>query len=232
MDKTLKRIKEKGDISRYQVTMINYFSIPNQRAFDNVSQEGGRVIKGLAVMGFTDDPQRSLDDAAGDLRMIGCTIFYKRCQEVDTVATQTLVIVSNTIEEEIMKQTLDKELKVIEKKLLLTDKHYKLTRKKSKNWVKYPVVREFPAGIPWKVTEEKKQKLGATNARLAYILHVYQADYKQMKTLLAYAKERKSGTNTGETQHLQLSYQTNVVHKDQRPNKSKWSKFTCSSNSV
>jgi hypothetical protein len=38
--------------------------------------------------------------------------------------------------------------------------------------------------------EKKKQKQGTTNARLAYILHVYQPNYKQMKTLLAYAKEK------------------------------------------
>jgi hypothetical protein len=68
LDKALKPIKEKGDMPKYQVTMRNYFSVPNQRAFDNVSQGGGRVIKGLAVMGFTNDPQRCLNDAAGDLR--------------------------------------------------------------------------------------------------------------------------------------------------------------------
>ena len=37
MDKNFKPIKEKGDMPKYQVTMRNYFSIPNQRAFDNVS---------------------------------------------------------------------------------------------------------------------------------------------------------------------------------------------------
>ncbi len=96
----------------------------------------------------------------------------------------------NTIEEEIIKQTIDKQLKVLEKKLLLTDKNYKLTREQSKNWVKYAVVKEFPMGMPWEGTEEKKQKQGTTNARLVYVLHVSQADYKRMKTLLAYAKEK------------------------------------------
>jgi hypothetical protein len=123
LDKTLKPIKEMGDMPKYQVTMRNYFSVPNQRAFDNVSQDGGRVIKGSAVMGFTNDPQRCLDDAAGDLRMMGCAIFYKMCQEGDTVTTQILVGVPKTIEKEIIKQTMDEELKVLEKKLLLTDKN-------------------------------------------------------------------------------------------------------------
>jgi hypothetical protein len=86
-DSRLRPIKEKGNMPKYQATMRNYFSIPNPRAFDNVSQEGGRVIQGSAVMGFADEPQKCLEEAAGDLRMINCTIFYKKCQEVDTVAT-------------------------------------------------------------------------------------------------------------------------------------------------
>jgi hypothetical protein len=76
---------------------------------------------------------------------------------VDTVATRILVGAPNTIEEEIIKQTMDKELKVLENKLLLTNKNYKLTREQSRNWVKYTVIREFPAGMPWEGTEEKKQ---------------------------------------------------------------------------
>jgi hypothetical protein len=51
--------------------------------------------------------------------MMGCTIYYKKCQEVDMVATQVLVGALNTIEEDIIKQTMDKELMVLEKNLLL-----------------------------------------------------------------------------------------------------------------
>ncbi len=160
LDKTLKPIKEKGDMQKYQVTMRNYFSTPNLRTFDNVSQDGGRVIKGSAIMRFTNDPQRCLDDAAGDLRMMGCTIFYKKCQEVDTVATQILVGAPITVEEEIIKQTMDEELRVLENKLRLTNKNYKLTREQSKNCVKYAEVREFLAGMPWEGTEEKKAETG------------------------------------------------------------------------
>ncbi len=190
------------------------------------------MIKGLAVMGFTNDPQRCLDNAGGDLRMMGCTIFYKKCQEVDTVATQILVGEPNTIEEEIIKQTMDKELKVLEKKLLLTDKNYKLTREQSKNWVKYAVVREFPVGMPWKGTEEKKQNQGTTNARLAYILHVYQPCYKRMKTLLAYAKEidiwHKHWGNTVFT----IKLPDQCSSQGAKTNIFKWSKFTGPSNLV
>jgi hypothetical protein len=98
-----KLIKEKTYMPKYQVTMRSYFSIPNPRAFDNVSQDGGRVIKELAVMDFLTDPRTCLDDASGDLRMMGCAIYYKKCQEVNTVATQVLVGAPNTIEEDIIK---------------------------------------------------------------------------------------------------------------------------------
>jgi hypothetical protein len=55
-DQTARPIKEKTDMPKYQVTMRSYFSIPNPRVFDNVSQDGGRVIKGSAVMVFFDRP--------------------------------------------------------------------------------------------------------------------------------------------------------------------------------
>jgi hypothetical protein len=46
------------------------------------------------------------------------------------------------------------------------------------------------AGMPWEGLDKKKQKQGTSNARLAYVLHVHQPDHKQMKTLLAYAKDK------------------------------------------
>jgi hypothetical protein len=175
---------------KYQVTMRNFFCIPNPRAFNNVNADGGRVIKGSEIMGFTENPQQCLEDAAGDLRMMGCVIFYKKCQEVNTVTSQILISVPNTIKEDIIKQTMDKELKAIEENLLLTDKNFKLTREQSKNWIRYTVVKDFLAGMPWEGLDKKKQKQGTSNAWLAYVLHVHQPDHKQMKTLLAYAKDK------------------------------------------
>jgi hypothetical protein len=45
--------------------------------------------------------------------------------------------------------------------------------------------------MPWEGAEEKKQKQGTNNARLAYVLHVHEPDYARMKTLLAYDKDMK-----------------------------------------
>jgi hypothetical protein len=101
-------IKEKADVPAFQVILRKYIDIPNKRAFDSVNQDGGRVIKGSAVMGFLLDPQKCLEEAAGDLQHMGCVIFYKQCQEVSTVARQILLGAPNTIKENIIKQTLDK----------------------------------------------------------------------------------------------------------------------------
>jgi hypothetical protein len=84
---------------------------------------------------------------------------------------------------------LDKELKNIKQILLKNDKEYKLTREQSNNWIRYAVMRDFPAGMPWERTEKKKQKQGTSNARLAYGLHVHCPDYGRLKSLLAYAKD-------------------------------------------
>jgi hypothetical protein len=106
----------------------DYFSIPNPMAFLNVSQDGGRVIKGSAIMGFSLDPKKCLDNAAGDLRTMGCSLFYKKCQEVDTVSKLILLGVPNSIKEEVITGILDKELAELESTLLLTDSEYKLIK--------------------------------------------------------------------------------------------------------
>jgi hypothetical protein len=38
-DKRLGPIKSKSDLPKYQLTMRNYFNIPNQMAFSNVNQD-------------------------------------------------------------------------------------------------------------------------------------------------------------------------------------------------
>jgi hypothetical protein len=77
--------------------MKNYFNIPNPTAFSNVTQEGGQVIKGSAIMGFSLNSKECLDNVAGDLQMMGCSLFYKKCQEVDTVSKLILLGVPNSI---------------------------------------------------------------------------------------------------------------------------------------
>jgi hypothetical protein len=89
--------QDKGRPSKVSSDHEEHFSIPKPMAFLNVRQEGGRVIKGSAVMDFSLDPKECLDDAAGDLQMMGCSLFYKKCQEVDTVLKLILLGVPNSI---------------------------------------------------------------------------------------------------------------------------------------
>ena len=113
--------------------MRNYFNIPNQMAFSNVNQDNGRVIKGSAIMGFSTNPKNCLEDVAGDLQTMGCSLFYKKCQEVDTVAKIILLGVPNSIEEGVIKDTLDTVLLELEPRLLKTDSKYKLTKDQRQN---------------------------------------------------------------------------------------------------
>jgi hypothetical protein len=191
-DKWLGPIKSKLDLPIYQLTMRNYFNMPNQMAFSNVNQDNGRVIKGSAIMGFSTNPKNCLDDAAGDLRTMGCSLFYKKCQEVDTVSKFIVLGVPNSIKEVVIKDTLDKVLSELESRLLQTDSKYKLT---SKNWINYAIHREFPPRMPWEDAEEKKKKQGDNNARLAYVLQVYQPDYDRISKLCYIAKQRKLWAN-------------------------------------
>jgi hypothetical protein len=59
-----------------------------------------------------------------------------------------------------------------------TDSKCKLTKDQRQNWIKYAVTKEFQPGMPWEDAEEKKKKQGNNYARLAYVLQVYQPDYK------------------------------------------------------
>ena len=157
-----------------------------------MNQDGGQAIRGSAVMGFSLDPQKCLDEAAGDLRHMGCGIYFKQCQEVNTVARLLLLGTPNTIEEEVIQRMIDKELQQIEQ-CLISDNNakYKFPQRRISTWLKYAVVREYPTGMPWEGAEEKKQKQGTNNAHLVFVFHIHEPDYARMTTLLAFTKEWK-----------------------------------------
>jgi hypothetical protein len=102
-NKKLEPIRTKNDMPKYQVVMKGYFLIPNNNSFSNIQQENGRVVKGAGLMGFELDPQQCLEEASGNLRSMGCSIFFKKCQEVDTISNFIFLGVPNTISEETVK---------------------------------------------------------------------------------------------------------------------------------
>jgi hypothetical protein len=162
-------IKEKADLPAFQVVSHSYFEIPNTRAFDSVNQEGGRAMEGSAVIGFLLDPKKCLDEATGDLRSMGCAIFYKQCQEVSAISWQILLGAPNTIEEDIIKQTLDEELKLVEQKLLSKNNKYKLSKNQRSKWLNYSIVQAFPAGMPW----EGQRRRNRSKAPIMPVLRMY-----------------------------------------------------------
>jgi len=91
---------------------------------------------------------------------MGCSLFYKKCQEVDTLSKLILLGVPNSIEEELINDTLDKVISELECTLLQIDSEYKLTKDQRQNSINYAFNREFPPGITWEDTEEKKKKQG------------------------------------------------------------------------
>jgi hypothetical protein len=110
---------------------------------------------------------------------------------VDTVSKLILLGVPKSIEEEVIKRLLGKELASLESTLLVIDRDCKLTRTQQENLIKYTVIKELPAGMPWEDADEKKKKQGNNNVKLAYVLQVHQPDYEGLKYLCQIAKQRK-----------------------------------------
>ena len=109
-------------IPKFQISLKKrYMDIPNEYAFANINQEGGRTIKGSMIMYFTEDPKEVLTMAGGYLRSMGCTLFYKGCQEVATETEKVFLGIPNTIECEVIEKIMVKELTRLEKKLMIED---------------------------------------------------------------------------------------------------------------
>ncbi len=84
------------------------------------------MVKRSGLMGFKSDPQQCLEEAGGDLRLMGCSIFFKKCQEVNTVSNHIFLGVPNSISEETVKETVDVVLQELEAELIKNDKDYKI----------------------------------------------------------------------------------------------------------
>ncbi len=67
---------------------------------------------------------------------MGCSIFFKKCQEVDTVSNFVFLGVPNSISEDTVKETVDEVLQKLENELIQDDKHYKLTVRQNEQWIK------------------------------------------------------------------------------------------------
>jgi hypothetical protein len=176
-------------------------------------------------MGFSLNPQKCLDEAARDLRHMGCAIYFKQCQEVNMVARLLLLGAPNTIEEEVIRRTIDKELQQIEQHLISDNNaEYKVPQCCTSKWLKYAVVREFPVGMPWEGAEEKIK----SKALITHAWHLFSTFTNQTMPVWQHCsrllKSGQSGTSTGATRPSQWRSQTNGVHKLKKPGRFKWCK--------
>jgi hypothetical protein len=144
---------------KYQVVMKGYCRIPNNNLFSNVQQENGRVVKGSGIIGFElDPPQQCLEEASGDLRAMGCSIFFKKCQEVDTASNLVFLGVPNSISEDTVKETVDEVLQKLEDELIHDDKDYKLTVRQKEQWIKYAITKEYTQeGCPGRIKRKRRR---------------------------------------------------------------------------
>jgi hypothetical protein len=143
------------------------------------------VVKGSGIIGFELDPQQYLEEASGDLCLMGCSIFFKKCQEVKTVSNFVFHGVPNSILEDTVKDTMDEVLQKLEEELIKDDKEYKLTARQKDKWIKYSITKEYQGGMPWEDQEEKKKKKqGSNNSQLAFIFHVHCPDEQCLTTSL------------------------------------------------
>ena len=67
--------------------------------------------------------------------------------------------------------------------------------------------------MPWEDAEEKKKKQGGNNARLAYVLQVYQHNYDRISNLCQVAKQRKLWANHGGNTAFTVEIPENVSHQ-------------------
>jgi hypothetical protein len=169
--------------------MKGYFCIPNNNSFSNFQQENGRLVKGSGLMGFKLDSQQCLEEAGRDLRLMGCSIFFKKRQEDNTVSNHIFLGVPNSISEETVKETVDVVLQKLEAELIKYNKDYKILVGQKGKWTKFAITKGYPGGMPWEDQEEKKKKKqGSNSSRLAFIFHVHCTEEQCLAILLDRAR--------------------------------------------
>jgi hypothetical protein len=176
----------------YQATARKqYLAIPNKYAFTQVKGEGGRTVKGFCQMGFEEEPKGVLELAEGDLRDMGCIIYYKPHQAMDTLQEYALLGVPNTYEAQRVKAIADTELKRLETVMQVDDpENFPLYRDQGqRGWMKFEVIKDWPEGMPWENDGDSRKKR-EPNGRLCFQFIVKTEHNQRFESLLAAAKDR------------------------------------------
>ena len=175
-----KTIKKLSDMPKYAIKMKHYFCIPNQRSFNPV-QNNSRIIKASAKMLFKSDPKTLLEEAGPDLRNLGCGVYYKQLQEVNSESDHILLGAPMVMTVERVEKEFQRLLKITEKGIDYSGK-WELPIK---------VTKEHAPGMPWETEEEKKTSKITTASKQVFIIHVSKKNHGRLTELLKEIKHRK-----------------------------------------
>jgi hypothetical protein len=117
---------------------------------------------------------------------------------------------------------LDKELASLKSILLVTDRDYKLTRTQQENWIKYMVIKEFPAGMPWEDAEEKKNSKEITTQGLHTSYRCISLTTNISRIFVKLQRNARCGMNIGATKRSQLRYRRVRAYKGRRQDMYRW----------
>ena len=104
-------------------------------------------------------PKPILDEAEGDIQAMGYAIFWKPCQEINTVTTMAFLGIPSSIEVSVVKKKVDKTLNELEKKLIESNPRDfpKFCHDKPK-WITYALRKDYPYGMPREQYEPGKKR--------------------------------------------------------------------------
>jgi hypothetical protein len=120
-----------------------------------------------------------------------CSIYFKKCQEVDTVSNIVFLGVVNTISEDAVNEMVDKVLQTleVEVELIQNNMNYKSPLGQKDKWIRYTIMKEYPCGMSWEDQEEKKKKKqGSNSSRLAFVFHIHWPEEQRLAASLNRAK--------------------------------------------
>ena len=164
----------------------HFFYIPNPNAFSAVNDDEGRSIRCTATMGFDEDPKEVLQLAMGDLREMGCCIYYNQVQELQCMKVFALLGVPTSIEGEVVHAVMTEEMRKFENKLKVTqNKEYPVHFHRDKP-IKFAIIKEWPQGLPW---DGGRQGQRRESGRMAFIIQVKLSDLERMDVLLNLMKQ-------------------------------------------
>ncbi len=180
-------------------------------------------------MGFEGDPQMCFDKAGRDCRMLNCSIFYKRCQEVDTIAKQMLLGVPNSIDDKQIQRIMDRELIELE---INEKRNPKSPVARYGNGSSTQSLGSIPQECHGKALNKKNKRWEQAEQGWYTCCMCINQTMIESKRYCRLQSRRSSGESSGRELHTQSSSCSPRVPRAKRPAIFRWYRHTDWSNSV